>query len=213
MRHAPLLVLPILVIAGCAQGPVQDVVITTPGSQAAMAGWRRIATGDDRNRLRDWRKSFVAALDQARRGGHGPAIDAEGTLLMPDAAIGGALPAGLYRCRVIKLGAKTEGFLNYIAYPAFSCRVQPERGLFGLAKLTGSQRPVGLIFPDSDSRSVFLGTLVLGDELRAMQYGRDPDRDVAAWVERIGERRWRLVVPEPRFESQTDVYELVPQGE
>lgn len=199
--------------AGCAPNRVETVVVTTPGSGVAMAGWRRIATSDDRNRLRDWRKTFVKALDQARRAGHGAAIDAEGVLLNPDAAIGGELPDGLYRCRVIKLGAKAAGFLDYIAYPAFSCRVQPERGLMGLAKLTGSQRPIGLIFPDSDSRSVFLGTLALGDEPRAMQYGRDPDRDIAAWVERIGEQRWRLVIPEPRFESQTDVYELVPQGE
>ena len=43
-----------------------------------------------------------------------------------------------------------------------------------------------------------------------MQYGRDPDRDIAGWVERIGEGRWRLIVPEPRFESKMDIYELTP---
>ena len=213
-RLASILALPLAFAgAGCSSGPAQDVVVTTPNSRIAMAGWRRAATADDRDRLRDWRKSFVAAIEQARRAGHGAAIDAEGTLLRPDAAIGGTLPEGDYRCRVIKVGAKAAGFLDYIAYPAFTCRVQPERGLLGLAKLSGSQRPVGLIFPDSDSRGVFLGTLVLGDEARAMQYGRDPDRDIAGWVERVGERRWRIVVPEPRFESQTDVYELIPQGE
>ena len=209
------LLLPLLAVAAasCSHGPAEDVVITTPGSKVAMAGWRRTATDDDRRRLRDWRKTFVAAIDQARRAGHGAEIDAEGVLLQPDSTIGGALPNGLYKCRVIKLGAKAAGFLDYIAYPAFSCRVQPERGLQGLAKLSGSQRPVGLIFADSESRSVFLGTRVFGDEPRAMQYGRDPDRDIAAWVERIGDQRWRLIVPEPRFESKTDVYELVPQGE
>ena len=59
-------------------------------------------------------------------------------------------------------------------------------------------------------RQVFLGTLVLGDEQRAMQYGRDPDRDVAGFVEKIGPNRWRLVMPYPAFESLTDVLELVP---
>ena len=38
----------------------------------------------------------------------------------------------------------------------------------------------------------------------------DETRDVAGYVERIGERRWRLVMPEPHFESQIDVMELVP---
>jgi hypothetical protein len=34
-----------------------------------------------------------------------------------------------------------------------------------------------------------------------MQYGRDEDRDVAGFVERIGPNRWRLVMPYPHFES------------
>ena len=213
MHRTLLAFAPLLILAACSHGPAEDVVITTPGSKVAMAGWRRIATDSDRLRLRDWRTTFVAAIDQARRAGHGAEIDAEGALLQPDSTIGGALPNGLYKCRVIKVGAKAAGFLDYIAYSGFSCRVQPERGLQGLAKLSGSQRPIGLIFPDSDNRSVFLGTLVLGDEPRAMQYGRDPDRDIAGWVERIGEGRWRLMVPEPRFESKMDIYELTPAGE
>ena len=213
MRRTLLAFAPLLILAACSHGPAEDVVITTPGSKVAMAGWRRIATDGDRLRLRDWRATFVGAIAGARAAGHGAAIDAEGPLLQPDSAIGGGLPNGAYACRVIKVGAKAAGLLDYIAYPGFHCRVQAERGLQGFAKMSGSQRPIGLIFPDSDSRSVFLGTLVLGDEPRAMQYGRDPDRDIAAWVERIGDQRWRLIVPEPRFESKTDVYELVPQGE
>ena len=67
-----------------------------------------------------------------------------------------------------------------------------------------------MIFPGDPMREVFLGTLVLGDERRAMQYGRDPDRDVAGFVERIGPARWRLVLPRPAFESTLDVIELVP---
>jgi len=76
--------------------------------------------------------------------------------------------------------------------------------------MTGSQRYVGLIFPGDVMRQVFLGTLVLGDERRAMQYGRDQERDVAGFVERIGRDRWRLLMPRPHFESQIDVLELVP---
>jgi len=173
--------------------------------------WKEVATGDDRQRLADWRTNFVSALDAARKGGHAADVAREGVLLEPDAALGPpGLPDGIYRCRVIKLGAKTPGMLDYIAYPAFSCRVQQENKLQGFAKLTGSQRPVGLIFPNDALRQVFLGTLVLGDEDRAMQYGNDPDRDVAAFVERIGPARWRMVMPAPAFESTLDVIELTP---
>jgi hypothetical protein len=190
-----------LALAACAP----KAVVTTEA-----ADWRTAATASDRERLRDWRAAFVKALEQARAAGHGREIAAEGALLEPDAALGGPIPNGAYRCRVIKLGAKTPGMLDYIAYPAFACRVQQERNLQGFAKLTGSQRPVGLIFPNDALRQVFLGTLVLGDERRAMQYGNDPDRDVAAFVERIGGARWRMVIPNPAFESTTDVIELVP---
>ena len=173
--------------------------------------WRTAATDDDRQRLRDWRTAFTAALAKARAAGHGAEIDAEGPLLQPDSAIaGGPIPNGAYRCRVIKLGAKSAGLLDYIAYPAFDCRIQQEKNVQGFAKMTGSQRPVGLVFPGEAMRQVFLGSLVLGDEARAMQYGRDPERDVVAWVERIGPARWRMVLPYPRFESLTDVIELVP---
>ena len=54
--------------------------------------------------------------------------------------------------------------------------------------------------------------IVLGDEARAMQYGLDTERDVAAFVERIGPDRWRLIMPRPHFESQMDVMELVPSS-
>ena len=192
-----------LALAACAPKP-----IVSTGS----VNWRTAATSADRERLRDWRETFVTALAQARAAGHADAIAAEGALLEPDAALGGRpIPNGAYRCRVIKVGAKSPGLLDYVAYPAFDCRVQPEAGdVQAFAKLTGSQRPVGRIFAGDALRQVFLGTLVLGDEVRAMQYGNDPDRDIAAFVERIGPSRWRMVMPRPAFESTLDVIELVP---
>ena len=172
--------------------------------------WRRVADEDDRERLRDWRATFVQALEAARREGHGAEIDREGALLNPDAALAGAaIPTGTYQCRVIKLGPKGEGNLAYVSYPGFACRVAPDQQLQRLTKLSGSQRYVGLVFPNDGMRTVFLGTLALGDERRALQYGQDPTRDVAGYVERIGTGRWRLIMPKPHFESQMDVMELV----
>ena len=190
-------------------------VIEQPNAMVSQwtPDWRRVATGDDRERLRDWRSAFVGAVAAARKAGHSAELDREGNLFVPDAALGGGpIPNGSYRCRTFKLGAKVEGLLDYVSYPAFVCRIGPDRGLQSFAKLTGSQRQVGLIFPGDQLRQVFLGTLVLGDERRAMQYGQDETRDVAGFVERIGPARWRLVLPKPHFESQLDILELVPSS-
>ena len=195
-------VLACLALAACA--PKAIVTNTT-------ADWRAVATSADREKLRNWREAFIQGLTEARAAGHDAEIAREGALLDPDAALGGGpIPNGPYRCRVIKLGSQSEGLLPYIAYPAFSCRIHAQQAVQGFAKLTGSQRPVGVIYPGDSLRQLFLGTLVLGDEVRAMQYGTDPDRDVAAYVERIGPARWRMVIPSPAFESRTDVIELLP---
>jgi hypothetical protein len=175
--------------------------------------YREVISEDDRLRLRDWRSSFVAGLEAARKAGHGADVAREGALLDPDAALAGpAIPNGMYRCRVIKLGAKGPGNLDYASYPGFSCRVRPERTLQRLGKLSGAQRYVGVIFPGDAIRNVFLGTLAFADESRALQYGQDEQRDVAGYLERIGPNRWRLVMPAPHFESRLDVMELVPEG-
>jgi len=174
---------------------------------------RQVISDNDRVRLRDWRQTFESALDQARKAGHSADIAKEGVLLDPDAALDGpAVPDGDYRCRVVKLGKQSDALLDFVTYPPFSCRIHAERGLQRLTKLSGSQRYVGLIFPFDAIREVFLGTLVLGDERRAMQYRQDEKRDVAGHVERVGTNRWRLVIPQPHFESNLDVMELVPEG-
>jgi hypothetical protein len=174
--------------------------------------WKEVATTDDRQRLADWRTTFVAALDDAKKAGYSAEIAREGVLLDPDAALGApAIPDGIFRCRVIKVGAKAvSGSRHYVSNPPFLCRVKPNRGLQRFNKFGVSHRYVGLIFPGDAVRQIFLGTLVLGDETRALQYGQDELRDVAGYVERIGPNRWRLVMPKPHFESQLDVIELVP---
>jgi len=175
--------------------------------------WRATATEQDRGRIRNWYRSWETALADARAKGHGAQIDREGILLHPTAALPNPhLPAGNYRCRTLKVGSQGGGTLGYVAYGWFRCRVAPEQGLSSLTKLSGSQRPVGLIFPDNLKRQVFLGTLELGDEKMAINYGSDRMRDMAGLVERIGDNRWRLVLPAPAYESLLDVIELVPAG-
>ena len=183
-----------------------------PASASTAPDWQGIATANDRKRLRQWRTAWTQALSKAVASGHATEIAREGTLLQPDAALDWQQPPpGLYACRTIKIGAKPNGMLDYVAYPAFDCRIRSEDGLLSFAKLTGSQRPIGLLFPYTGERMVFLGTLQLGDETRALQYGDDQERDLAALVEHVGDKRWRLVFPYPHFESIVDVIELTPK--
>ena len=191
---------------------------TTDGSgpaaavPAAAEGWRSVATAHDRERARKWRTAWVRALAEARASGHSAAIAGEGILLQPDAALRGvAPPAGDYRCRVVKVGSQGEPGLDYVDYPFFDCRISGGGGTMDFVKLTGSQRPVGRLFPDSHRRMIFLGTLQLGDERGNLRYGHDRQRDMIGLLERIGERRWRLAFPYPAFESTLDVIELIPK--
>jgi hypothetical protein len=201
---ATLLLLPAAACAPSREGPEQAV----PSTEA----WRSIATAADRERLREWRAAWLDARRKGRAGGHAAAIAAEGVLLEPDAALDGVSPpAGDYRCRTIKIGAKGPGNLDYVAYPPFLCRIGAGEGVRDFTKLSGSQRPIGRLFPENDRRMIFLGTLQLGDERGTLRYGHDPDRALAGILERVGERRWRLVLPYPRFESTLDVIELIPE--
>ena len=201
-------------LAACQADPAgadvrPDPALPCPGSEAAE-DWRAHATDDDRRRLRQWRDAWTGAVAQAQGAGHAAAIAAEGALLDPDAALTGPLPpAGDYACRTIKIGSPSD-LLPYIAYPPFRCRIGADGGRSSFTKLTGSQRPSGRLFADSERRMVFLGTMQLGDERRAYQYGLDRERNLIAALERIGENRWRLVFPYPHFESLLDVIEIRP---
>lgn len=182
----------------------------TSSSLATDVRWQSVATSDDRDRMRDWRNAWDEALPLARKVDP-KAIAADPLLFDPDRALSDpAIPQGAYRCRTFKLGAVGTAVRDFTAYPAFDCRVADEGEVRSLHKLTGSQRPTGLIFPQSATRQIFLGTLVLGDETAPLRYGLDARRDMIGYVERIGAKRWRVVFPRPRFESIVDVMELVP---
>ena len=206
--------LALLASASCTADVQQAAAPATAAPACAPRGasWRQAATEGDRDRMRDWRSTWDEALTQARTAGHGGEIAGEGALLEPDSALTRPdPPPGDYDCRTIKLGSQFEGGLAYVAYPAFRCRIRADNGVLTFTKLTGSQRPIGRLYGDMDRRMVFLGAIQLGDERRAYRYGTDRERDMIGLLERIGERRWRLVFPSPRFESTLDVIELVPR--
>lgn len=197
-----------VLLPACATDSAREVA-----AAPAPPDWRSIATDHDRHRLREWRTAWVEALEMARASGHAAALAEQGRLVAPDAALAWENPPpGVYRCRTVKIGGQSAAMLDYIAYPWFDCRIRLENGLMSFTKLSGSQRPIGLLLPYVGQRMVFLGTLQLGDESRALQYGRDTERDMAGIIERIGEEKWRLVFPYPHFESTIDIIELVPKN-
>lgn len=173
--------------------------------------WRKVATMLDKARLLRWRTALVAAVADAKRAGADEMIAREGVLLSPDAGLERpAIPAGNYACRTIKLGSKGAYTAAFSVKPATRCAISEQGGTTRLTTAEGNQRPRGRIYPGNEWRQIFLGTLSLGDETRGMDYGRDATRDMAGLLERIGERRWRLILPEPSFESSIDIIELTP---
>jgi hypothetical protein len=102
--------------------------------------------------------------------------------------------------------------LKYVAYPWFTCTVElTPGGDLILTKTTGSQRTRGLIYPDSDNpgRLIYVGAQAWGDTETAFPaYGEKPERDQVGVIERIGNGRWRMVVPWPKQESKLDILEI-----
>jgi hypothetical protein len=206
-RRLALPLFALLALAGCTRS---REVVAPPSAERPNDNWRSLVTDDDRTRIRHWRDAWTEALAQALPA-NAAAIAREGPLLDPDAALAGArLPAGDYRCRTIKLGAQTAGHAVFTVYEPRLCRIGAEGARLHLTILEGPQRPIGILFPDAGRRMIFLGTLQLGDEALAYRYSRDRERDMVGLLERIGDHRWRLVLPHPHFESLLDVIELVP---
>src|SRR3954468_5819059 len=141
-----LLLLPLLcaALAGCANKPARPAAAA---SASSTMSWRSLATPDDRKRLRDWRTAWVAALAKAKASNPND-VAAEGDLLEPDAAPLDDVtpPPGDYRCRVVKLGAQEAGMPDFVAYPAFTCRIGPGAGAAAAAAAPaarGGRRPRG----------------------------------------------------------------------
>ncbi len=210
------ILLPASILFACAPTQIEPLVAVSQPEvivaevSEADAGWKDIASAEDLDRISRLESAWNAALSEARAKGFGDTIEEEGELLDPGIAEPrGAPPPGSYHCRVIKIGTQGEG-AAYTAYKPFFCHVESEDDLLTIVKQTGSQRPAGRLYPESDERMIFLGTMALGDEAEPLPYGEDPERDMAGVMERVAPFRYRLVIPWPRDESKLDVFELVP---
>jgi len=216
-RHSHAILLLAGMAAACASTEKRHAVsapaVVVEDEPVTEEGWRDIASAEDGDRLGRLDAAWTAALAEAREKGFADEIESEGELLDPDVALPRAAPPpGSYHCRVIKLGSQGKS-PAFVAYKPFFCHVAAEDELLTIVKQTGSQRPAGRLYPESDERMIFLGTMALGDEEEPLPYGEDPERDMAGVVQRVAPFRYRLVVPWPRIESKLDVFELVPATE
>lgn len=186
--------------------------IPEKAEQAEASGWRGIASAADAANLGRLDEAWRLARAEAEDKGFASQVEALGPLVDPNAGQAGRLQPspGTYRCRTVKLGAKAEGGLAYVAYPFFRCTVElTPGGDLILVKTTGSQRTRGLLYPDTDRRLVFIGAQAWGaDETGFPAYGAQSERDQVGVFERIGPERWRMVVPWPRVESKLEILEL-----
>lgn len=196
-----------VLLTACASGKPA----VPPPEEASVPVWTEVVVPEDRERLRRLPEAWTTALAQAREAGYAPELEALGPLADPAAALPDPAPRpGRYRCRTIKIGSQS-GLLAFVAYSWFECEVSTSGELLRLDKLTGSQRQHGTLYPDTEHRLVFVGTLALGSgETAAPTYGADPERNVVGVMQRIGPGRWRLVQPWPRYESLLDLLVLEP---
>jgi hypothetical protein len=183
-----------------------------PDMSAVLKDWRGVIVPADRDRYSRRAEAWSHALDQARRQPGSGDLASLGNLIDPAAALPNSEPPmGNYRCRTIKLGSQGgDDGLGYVVYGWFGCRIDRTPEGLRLTKLTGSQRPEGLLYPEDGRHMVFLGGMALASEHLPPAYGRQEARNLVGMVERIGEARWRLVLPWPRNESNLDILELVP---
>lgn len=198
-------------LSACASTPPPPPLPDQPGAGPVLRDWRSIVTAVDRDRYDRLDAAWTLALQQARRQRGSGDLASTGDLIDPEAARPSVIPPpGNYRCRTVKLGSQGgEDGLGYVVYSWFACRIEQTSNGLKFTKLTGSQRPSGLLFPENDRRMILLGSMALAEEPAANSYGQRPDRDLIGVLERIGESRWRLALPWPQNESNLDLIELV----
>ena len=199
-------VLPLCLLAACAghrtpPAATSDAAAATPDSLT----WEALILPDDRTRLDDLSRRWINARNAARRIS-AKRLEIEGDLLNPGGALTFPAPSpGPYRCRRVRIGIQPRSFKS--EEPGF-CAVQAaERGL-GFVMQTGAARPDGYLLDAGASRMVLLGGEAPGKTGRAPGYGSDTGHSVTGALERIGDFRWRLAIPQRN--GGLDVIEMVP---
>lgn len=192
-------------LAGCAaRAPIAPA--PTPVTVTPDPAWAGLASADEQALLAALPARFVRARATVPRRLLAQ-LRAEGTLLDPAVAEPlPQLPPGPYLCRLVRFGGKQQ----FRAFAPDFCYVDAAEASLSFTKQTGSNLPEGYIYPDSDTRQVFLGTFRTAGDPAARGYGKDPARDIGGIVERVAPFRWRLILTRAGQGATLDLYELVP---
>jgi Domain of unknown function (DUF4893) len=189
---------------------------TAPTGKPAEAGprivveeaeaWRSVASERDASALDGLPARWSQALAAGRAAKLSRRIAAEGALLAPEARLARAAPApGSYRCRFLRPGGR-----RWVSSAQGFCYVGVEQGQLTLATELRGLRLGGYLWEvKGGERLVFLAAPVPAGARTPLAYGENPSRDVAGLVERIGEFRYRLAMPEPAPGAGLTVVELV----
>lgn len=167
--------------------------------------WRKVASARDAAALDALAAGWERALAASRSAGLTRRLAAEGALLAQGAGLARAAPTpGTYRCRYVRLGAR-----KWTASAQAYCYVGVESGQLSLATELRGLRLGGYLWEvKGGERLVFLGAAPGGGKT-APAYGDNPAGDSAGMVERIGDFRYRLVLPEPSPGAGLIVVDLV----
>src|SRR6516162_8123844 len=140
----------LMLLAACATEHAQPVSQAPQGTPppptgAVLPDWRAVARPPELGRLDGLKEAWAQGLKEARASGHGADLVQLGELVDPSAAADGDRPRpGDYRCRTVKLGAKSGHGLTFVAYGWFQCRIEVTPKGLKFYKVSGSQRPAGL---------------------------------------------------------------------
>jgi hypothetical protein len=168
--------------------------------------WRSVASVRDAAALDGLADRWRLALAAGRAAGLSRRIAAEGELLTPGARLARAAPApGSYRCRYVRPSGR-----KWVSSAQGFCYVGVEAGQLSLATELRGLRLGGYLWEvKGGDRLVFLGGAVPAGSRTPLAYGENPSREAAGLVERIGEFRYRLTMPEPSPGAGLTVVELV----
>jgi hypothetical protein len=198
-------------LAGCAapaERPREAARVSVSVEEAET--WRATASPRDAGLIDAIDAKWSAALATLRSKGQARAIAARGALLEPGGALARAAPApGPYRCRLVRIGAAAPRARPISVTGESFCFVGVEDAQLTLTSDIPSRRFGGYLWETRESRRlVFLGAGPAPGGRSPSAYGEDPTRDLAGRFERIGEFRYRLVLPAQGPETQIQLLEL-----
>ena len=191
--------------AACQTVPPSGSAGPGPVVAEESEAWRSVASPRDLAALDSLPDRWSQALAAGRAANLSRRIAGEGALFDSGIRLDRAAPApGTYRCRYVRPGGR-----RWASSAQAYCYVGVVAGQLSLATEIRGLRLGGYLWElKGGDRLVFLGAAVPAGAKTAAAYGEDPSRDVAGQVERIGEFRYRLTLPEPLGAGLT-VVELV----